>query len=90
MEVPPPFQLAGWIIQWNVHLKSLAQRVAARLTMADMEKGNYSSGKPRNVPTFESIILDRQKQVARSITLDTKWWVPGAKQLAEMQREGPR
>jgi hypothetical protein len=34
----PPFQLAGWIIQWNVHLKSLAHRVASRLTMADMER----------------------------------------------------
>ncbi len=34
----PPFQLAGWIIQWNVNLKSLAHRVAARFLVADMER----------------------------------------------------
>ncbi len=45
-------------------------------------KGDDSSGKPRNVPTFESIILAPQKQVASGITLDTKWWRPGANQLA--------
>jgi hypothetical protein len=32
------FQLDGWNIQRNVHLKSLAHRVAARFLMADMER----------------------------------------------------
>ncbi len=77
MEVTP---IPAGRMQRNVHLKSLAHRVAARFLMADMEKGNDSSGKPRKKWVHhESIILAPQKQVAHSITLDTKWWRPAGR-----------
>ncbi len=72
----PPFPLAGWNIQWNVvniHLKSLAHRVAVRSLMADMERADGSSGdQGRNEPTLRVSSWPRRSRWLIA-SLDTKW-----------------